>query len=53
MRVNNLHYNVTEEELKKMFEEFGRVRSCKIIWDKADRSTGQAVIEYENPRNAD
>ena len=28
------------------------MRSCKILWDKADRSTGEAIVEFENPKNA-
>ena len=35
-----------------MFSEQGKLKSCKIIWDKADRSTGEAIVEFENPKQA-
>ena len=32
--VGNLSYNVTEDDLRAMFVEFGEVDSVKIIMDK-------------------
>jgi len=29
------------------------VFSCEILWDKHDRSTGEALITYEAPRAAE
>jgi RNA recognition motif-containing protein len=36
-----------------LFSKYGRVKATKIVWDKHDRSTGEAIVEYENPRGAD
>ena len=53
LKVSNLHYDVTEDTLKEIFTKNGwYVRSCKIIWDRHDRSTGEAEIVFENPRGA-
>ena len=32
--VGNLHFNVSEDELRKAFEEYGEVASVKVITDK-------------------
>lgn len=37
--IGNLSYQVTEDDLKKEFENFGGVKSIKII---SDRETGQS-----------
>ena len=37
--INNLSYNVTEDELRNAFEEYGEVEWVKII---TDRDTGQS-----------
>jgi RNA recognition motif-containing protein len=42
----NLNYNLSEEELEKVFEEYGEVTSVKIIRDKyTDQSKGFGFIE--------
>ncbi|MCD4745346.1 MAG: RNA-binding protein [Bacteroidales bacterium] len=47
--VGNLHYNVNEDELKKIFEEYGEVSSVKLIIDKySGRSKGFGFIEMPN-----
>jgi RNA recognition motif-containing protein len=37
--VKNLNDQVTEDELKEMFGEVGKVKSARIVWDRNDRST--------------
>lgn len=50
LKVSNLHYDITEERLKEeIFGKYGHVHSCLIVWDKQDRSTGEAFVVYENP----
>jgi len=50
--VGNLSYEVTEEDLKEAFEEFGQVESVKIIKDNySGRSKGFGFVEM--PNNAD
>ena len=42
----NLNYNLSEEELEKVFGEYGEVTSVKIIRDKyTDQSKGFGFIE--------
>jgi len=47
--VSNLGFNVTEEDLKKLFSEFGQVSSTKVITDyNTGTSRGFAFIEMPN-----
>ncbi len=42
----NLNYNLSEEELEKVFAEYGEVTSVKIIRDKyTDQSKGFGFVE--------
>jgi RNA recognition motif-containing protein len=44
--VGNLSFDMSEEELRKEFEAFGKVDSVNIIKDKfTDRSRGFAFVE--------
>ena len=44
--VGNLNYNLSEEDLEKVFGEYGEVTSVKIIRDKyTDQSKGFGFIE--------
>jgi len=44
--VGNLSYDMTEEDLRKEFEAFGKVDSVNIIKDKfTDKSRGFAFVE--------
>ncbi|MEE4116249.1 MAG: RNA-binding protein [Marinilabiliaceae bacterium] len=44
--VANLSFQTKEEELKKLFEDFGEVESVKIITDRySDRSKGYGFVE--------
>ena len=44
--VGSLSYNVTEEDLKQAFEDFGEVESVKIIKDMySGRSKGFGFVE--------
>ncbi len=47
--VGNLSYDMSEEDLRKEFEAFGKVDSVNIIKDKfTDRSRGFAFVEMPN-----
>ena len=51
--VGNLNYNLSEDELRSIFEEFGEVTSAKIIIDKySGRSKGFGFVEMENQAEA-
>jgi RNA recognition motif-containing protein len=51
--VGNLSYDVTENELRQVFEPFGNVESVKIISDKySGRSKGFGFVEMSNNGDA-
>ncbi len=51
--VGNLPFNLGEEDLKEIFEEYGEVASAKIIADKfSGRSKGFGFVEMENDDEA-
>jgi len=46
MYVSNLSFHTGEDELKKMFEQFGTVSSAKVITDReTGRSRGFGFVE--------
>lgn len=52
--VGNLAYNVTEEDLRNLFVEFGEVASAKLIMDRfSGRSKGFGFVEMPNNSEAD
>jgi RNA recognition motif-containing protein len=51
--VGNLNYNLSEEELEKVFTPYGEITSVKIIRDKyTDQSKGFGFIEMTNDADA-
>ncbi len=52
--VGNLSYQMTENELRDAFAQFGEVKSAKIIVDRNmnDRSKGFGFIEMDNDEEA-
>lgn len=47
--VGNLHFNLNEDELREIFEEYGEVASAKVIIDKySGRSKGFGFVEMPN-----
>jgi RNA recognition motif-containing protein len=51
--VGNLPYNVVEEDLREIFEEYGEIASVKIISDKlTGRSKGFGFVEMDNDEEA-
>lgn len=52
--VGNLAFDVTEQDLRKAFEDFGQVASVKIITDKySGRSRGFGFVEMPEKRAAE
>ncbi len=52
--VGNLSYNMTDEDLEKMFQEFGTVSEAKIITDRdTGRSKGFGFVEMPNQAEGD
>jgi RNA recognition motif-containing protein len=51
--VGNLPYNVVEEDLREIFEEYGEVATVKIISDKlTGRSKGFGFVEMDDDQEA-
>lgn len=51
--VGNLPFNLGEEDLKEIFEEYGEVTSTKIVSDKfSGRSKGFGFVEMSNDAEA-
>jgi len=51
--VGNLSFKVEEQELSKLFDEYGEVSSVKIITDKySGRSKGFAFVVMDNDDEA-
>ena len=54
MYIGNLAHDVTEDDLRNTFSEFGEVSSVKIIIDKfSGRSKGFGFVEMPNNSEAD
>jgi RNA recognition motif-containing protein len=52
--VGNLSFNVKEDNLKQMFNEFGDVESIKIIMDgRTGQSKGYGFVEMPSNSQAD
>jgi RNA recognition motif-containing protein len=51
--VGSLHYDLSEDELKEIFEEYGEVSSVRIITDKfTGRSKGFGFVEMTDNDSA-
>ena len=52
--VGNIPYNLKEEELKGIFEQYGKIASIKLVSDKfTGRSKGFGFIEMESEEQED
>ncbi|EEP78812.1 hypothetical protein UREG_03658 [Uncinocarpus reesii 1704] len=47
LRVNNLHYDITENDLEDLFTRIGPILSRSILYDRAGRSEGIAFVTYK------
>ncbi len=53
MYVSNLSFHAVDEDLKKLFEQYGTVSSAKIITDReTGRSRGFGFVEMESDAEA-
>ena len=53
MYVSNLGFHIAEEDLKKLFEAFGKVSSAKVITDReTGRSRGFGFVEMDSDAEA-
>ena len=53
MYVSNLDYNTSEDDLRKLFEPFGKITSARVITGKdTGRSRGFGFVEMESTTDA-
>ena len=53
MYVSNLSFHTGDDDLRKLFEQFGNVTSAKVISDKATgRSRGFGFVEMDSEAEA-
>ncbi|TVY41647.1 Aly/REF export factor [Lachnellula occidentalis] len=52
LRVENLHYELTEEDLDDLFNRIGPVIKLELLYDRSGRSDGVAYITYESHYDA-
>ncbi|PGH12284.1 hypothetical protein AJ79_04350 [Helicocarpus griseus UAMH5409] len=47
IRVTNLHYDLTEDDLEDLFTRIGPIASLSLRYDRAGRSEGVAFVTYK------
>ncbi|RKP34128.1 hypothetical protein BJ085DRAFT_35814 [Dimargaris cristalligena] len=52
LRISNLHYRVTESDLRELFGQMGSLRSVKINHRSDGTSNGTALVVFHNPKAA-
>ncbi|KAJ5947441.1 hypothetical protein N7466_000456 [Penicillium verhagenii] len=52
VRVENLHYDITESDLDDLFGQIGPVSELTLVYDRAGRSEGVAYVTYRHLRDA-
>lgn len=50
--MDNLHYDLTEDDLQDLFERIAPVEALTLRYDRAGRSDGTAYVTYATVRNA-
>lgn len=54
IQVTNIHLNIIEADLRRLFTPFGEVRSVELLRDKwNNRSTGRAVVSMPVEKQAE
>ncbi|EMR08368.1 hypothetical protein PNEG_03208 [Pneumocystis murina B123] len=52
VKVENLHYELTEDDLNGLFKRIGPVSKLNIKYDRSGRSTGIAFVSFERIEDA-
>ncbi|KAI0478550.1 hypothetical protein GGR56DRAFT_327520 [Xylariaceae sp. FL0804] len=52
LKVDNLHYDLSKEDLDGLFSKIGRVLKLELLYDRAGRSEGVAYVTYERRDHA-
>ena len=53
LQISNLHWNVSQDDLKQLFGDYKGFLSVKLKYDKAGRSLGEALVLYDIEESAD
>jgi len=52
LKVENVHWDVTEKNIQDLFSEVGKVSKVMIKYDRSGRSEGWAFVTYEDASDA-
>ncbi|KAI9929934.1 hypothetical protein MW887_011744 [Aspergillus wentii] len=52
IRVENIHYDITESDLEELFNQIGPVTNLSLVYDRAGRSEGLAFVTYNRASDA-
>ncbi|MCJ1307998.1 hypothetical protein MMC25_001648 [Agyrium rufum] len=52
VRVDNLHYDLTEDDLEDLFTRIAPISNLNVRYDRAGRSTGTAFVTYPSISSA-
>ncbi|KAF5236012.1 hypothetical protein FAUST_6805 [Fusarium austroamericanum] len=52
IRVDNIHYDLTDDDLSELFQRIGPISRLQLRYDRAGRSEGTAYVTYERNEDA-
>lgn len=52
LKVQGLHFEVTQQELESLFGEIGPVEKLFLKYDRSGRPTGEAIVQYTTAHDA-